>query len=78
MSTEKTETIAFLRKDPVRRKIIVDNKCLQQEKNFKCVGCKISYENKKQIQQQLENFAQRVGNLKNIFRQTFVFKNKST
>jgi len=27
MSPEKTETIAFVGKDPVRCKIIVDNKC---------------------------------------------------
>jgi phage major head subunit gpT-like protein len=50
MSSEKSETIAFLGKDPLRRKIIADNKCLQQVKNFKYLSCKIAYENKKQIQ----------------------------
>jgi hypothetical protein len=50
MSPEKSETIPFVGKDPVRRKNIVDNKCLQQAKNFKCLSCKIVYENKKQIQ----------------------------
>jgi len=78
MSPEKSETIAFVGKDPVRRKIIVDNKRPQQVKNFKCLGCKISYENKKKIQQQLEKFTQTVGILNNIFRQSSVFKNKST
>ena len=47
MSPEKTETIAFVGKDPVRCKIIVDNKCWQQLRNFKCLGCKIAYENRK-------------------------------
>jgi hypothetical protein len=44
ISPEKSETMAFLGKDPVRCKIIVDNKCLQV-KNFKYLGCEISYEN---------------------------------
>ena len=46
MSPEKNDTISFVGKDPVRRKIIVDNKCLQQVKNFKCLGCKIACENR--------------------------------
>jgi hypothetical protein len=78
MSPEKSETIAFVGKNPVRRKIIVDNICLQQVKNFKCLGCKISYENKKEIQQQLAKFAQTLGILNNIFRQASIFKNKRT
>jgi hypothetical protein len=31
---EKSETIAFLGQDPVKCKIVMDNKCLQQLKNF--------------------------------------------
>jgi hypothetical protein len=34
--------MAFLEPDPV-----VDNKCLQQVKNFKYLDCEISYENEK-------------------------------
>lgn len=43
MSPEKSDKITFLGEDPVRRKIVVDNKFLDQVKNFKCLGCKISY-----------------------------------
>ena len=32
ISQEKSETIAFLGQGPVRCKIVVDNKCLQQVK----------------------------------------------
>ena len=65
MSPEKSETIAFVGKDPVRRKIVVDNKCLQQVNNFKCLGCKIAYENKKnsttsKICSNIENFKQHI------------------
>lgn len=37
--------MAILRQDPERCKIIVDNKWLQQGKNFEYLGCEISYEN---------------------------------
>ena len=42
ISPEKSETMAFLGQDPVRYKIVVDNKCLQKIKNFKYLGCEIS------------------------------------
>jgi len=40
--------VAFLGQVLIRGKIIVDNKCLQV-KNFKYLGCEISYENEKAI-----------------------------
>jgi len=51
-SPKTSETKAFSGQDPVRYKIIVvDNKCLQQVRNFKYLGCEISYENGRDIQQ---------------------------
>ena len=50
--------MAFLGQDPVRCKIVVDNKCLKQVRNFKYGGCESSYENGKDIQQKLAKFAQ--------------------
>ena len=38
----------------------MDDKCLQV-KNLKYLGCEISYENEKAIQQKLEKFAQILG-----------------
>jgi hypothetical protein len=67
LSPEKSETIAFSGQDPVRSTIIVDNKCFQHVKNFKYVGCKISYENGKDIQHKLAKFAQIFGNFKYHF-----------
>jgi hypothetical protein len=46
-SPEQSEMMALLGPDPVRRKIIVDNRCSQQVKNFKYLGCEISYESEK-------------------------------
>jgi len=45
------KNMAFLGQDPVRCKIVVDTKCLQQVKNFKYLGCEIYYENEKDTQQ---------------------------
>ena len=42
LSPEKYETMAFLGQDPVRCKIVVDNKCLQKLKNFKYLCCEFS------------------------------------
>jgi hypothetical protein len=46
--TEKSETMALLGQDPVRCKIVADNKCLQV-KHFKQLGSEISYENVQDI-----------------------------
>jgi hypothetical protein len=56
ISPEKSETMAFLGQDPVRRKIVVDNKFLQQVKNYEYLYCEISHANEKFIQQKLANF----------------------
>jgi hypothetical protein len=53
--------MAFLGKDPVTCKIFVENKHLQQVRNFKYLGCEISYENEKDIQQKLAKFPQILG-----------------
>ena len=51
MCHQENETMAFLGQDPVRSKIIVDNKCWQRVNNFKYLGCEISYEDGQDIQQ---------------------------
>jgi hypothetical protein len=53
--------MAFLGQEPVRCKVIVDDKCLQWVQNFKYLGCEISYENGKDSQQKLAKFAQILG-----------------
>jgi hypothetical protein len=70
---EKSETMAFLGQDPVRCKIIGDNKCLQV-KNLKYLGCEISYENEKDIPQKVTKFAQILGILTNAFKPTLVLQ----
>ena len=62
--------MAYLRQGPERSKITVDNKYLQQVQLFDFLGCIISYEDEKDIQQELENFAQLLGILNNTFKPT--------
>jgi hypothetical protein len=61
--TEKSETMAFLGQDPVRCKIVVDNKCLQA-RHFKHLGSEISYENVHDIQQKITKIFSNTGNYK--------------
>ena len=56
ISQENFETLAFLGQDAVRCKFVVGNKCLQKSKNFKYLGCEISYENGKGIRKKLATF----------------------
>jgi hypothetical protein len=56
----------------------VDNKCLQQVRSFKYLGCKISYENVKDVPQKVAKFAQVLGILNNIFKPTLVHKYSRT
>jgi hypothetical protein len=65
--------MSFLGQGPVRSEIIVDNKCLQA-KNFKYLGCEISNENGKDIQQKLAKFAQILRILNNTFKLILVHK----
>jgi hypothetical protein len=69
ISPEKSETISFLGKEPVRCKIVVDNKRSQQVRNFKSTGCEISCENRKGIPQKLGRFSQILGILTTLVKQ---------
>jgi hypothetical protein len=71
ISPEKSEIIAFLGQHSVRCKIGVD-KCLQEVKNLKYLGCEISYKYEKFIQQKLAKFSEILGILNNTFKPTLI------
>jgi hypothetical protein len=72
---KKSETMALLGQDTVRCKIVVQNKCLKQIKNFKYIRCEIPYQNEKQnIQQKLANFLKYCELLNRNFQPTLVQK----
>lgn len=71
---KKSKTIEFLGQDPLRCKIVAVNKCLQHGKNFKHLGCKISYENGKDSQPKQAKYVQILGIIHNTFNPTLVQK----
>jgi hypothetical protein len=59
--SEKSEMMLCFGQDQIRSKIIADNKCLQV-KNLKYIGCEISYEDGKDIQQKLSKICSNAWN----------------
>jgi hypothetical protein len=56
VSPEKPETMACLRQDPVRCKIVVENKCLQQVKMFNISVVQYPVNMKQTFNRNWENF----------------------
>jgi hypothetical protein len=57
----------ILGQDPVRCKIVVDNKYLQQVKNLKYLGCGSYYENKNLFKEKTIKMFSNIGNSKQHF-----------
>jgi hypothetical protein len=66
--------MAFKGRDPVRTKIIIDNKTIEQVQSFNCLGNVISYERELDIEEKLNNYLQISGILNNVFRPQKVLK----
>jgi hypothetical protein len=68
ISAQKTKSMAFKGRDPIRSKIVIDNKILEQVNSFNCVGNLISYENDVDIGNKLNNYLRIIGIINNVFR----------
>ena len=60
--------MAFKEQDPVRTKIVIDNKIIEQVNSFNYLGNMISYEKKLDIDSKLHNYLKITGILNNVFR----------
>jgi uncharacterized protein YebE (UPF0316 family) len=60
--------MALKGRDPVRTKIVIDNKITEKVKLFKCLGNLISYEKELDIDNKLHNYLKITGILNNVFR----------
>ena len=67
-SVQKTKLMAFRGRDPVRTKIVIDNKIIEQANSFNYLGNMISYEKELDIDNKLHNYLKITGNLNNVFR----------
>ena len=56
ISAMKTKVMAFLGKDPVRSKIVLNDKPIEQVSHFRYLGCDISYEPDRDIEEKVNKF----------------------
>ena len=68
ISVQKTKSMAFRGRDPVRTKIVIDNKIIEQVNLFNYLGNMISYEKELDIDNKLHNYLKITGILNNVFR----------
>jgi hypothetical protein len=67
ISVQKTKSMAFKVRDPVRSKIVID-KIIEQVNLFYYLGNVISYEKQLDIDNKLHNYLKITGILNNVFR----------
>ena len=60
--------MAFKERDPVRTKIVIDNKIIEKVNLFNYLGNRISYEKELDIDNKLHNYLKIIGILNNVFR----------
>jgi len=68
ISVRKTKVMAFKWRDPVRTKIVIHNKIIEQVNLFNYLGNVISYEGEVDIDNKLNNFLKITGILNNVLR----------
>jgi hypothetical protein len=67
ISVQKTKSVAFKGRDPVRTEIVIDNKIIEQVNSFNYLG-NISYEKELDIDNNLHNYLKITGVINNVFR----------
>ena len=66
ISVQKTKTMVFRGRDPVRTKIVIDNKIIEQVNSFNYLRNMISYEKELDIDKKLHNYLKITGILNNV------------
>ena len=61
ISVQKTKTMVFRGRDPVRTKIVIDNKIIEQVNSFNYLRNMISYEKELDIDNKLHNYLKITG-----------------
>lgn len=56
ISTDKTKVMAFLGSYPIRSKIVLNNKIIEQVNTFKYLGCNVTYNKSREIDEKLNAF----------------------
>jgi hypothetical protein len=74
ISTNKTKTMAFRGRDPIRSKIVINNKIIEQVNTFSYLGYLPSYETEKDITLKLSKFLQITGIINQVLKPSKVQK----
>jgi hypothetical protein len=72
ISIEKTKIMAFSGKDPVRSKICINNKTLEQVNIFNYLGCILSYDGEKDMPSKISKFIRTIGVINQVFKPSLV------
>jgi hypothetical protein len=68
ISVQKTKSVAFKRRDPVRTKIVINNKIIKQVNTSNYLGNMISYDKELDIDNKLHNYLKITRILNNVFK----------
>jgi hypothetical protein len=68
ISVQKAKSMAFKGRDPVRTKIVIDKKIIEQANSFNYLKNMISYEKELDIDNKLQNYLKITGIINNVFR----------
>jgi len=68
LNTVFTAMMEFRGRDPVRTKIVIDNKIIEQVNSFNYLGSMIFYEKELDIDNKLHNYLKITGILNNVLR----------
>jgi hypothetical protein len=77
ISTNKTKTMTFRGRDPIRSKIVINNKIIEQVNTFNYLGCLLSYETEKDITSKFSKFLQITGIINQFLKPSKVQKQTS-
>jgi hypothetical protein len=69
---KKTKIMAFSGEDPVRNRICINNKTLEQINTFNYLGCILSYEGEKDMPSKISKFIKTIGVINQVFKPSLV------
>jgi hypothetical protein len=68
ISTDKSKVMAFKGGDPLRSKIVINNKIVEQVNTFNCLGNLVLYEKEKDTDNKITKFLKITGIINNTFK----------
>lgn len=74
ISSNKTKTMAFKGRDPIRSKIVINNNTIEQINTFNYLGCSISYQDEKDITSKTMKFLKITGIINKVLKPSQVQK----